>query len=98
MQEGENLQIEENIGKIAQAIEKFRSHITELMELLQPFTPLEVISQREYDVTGNKESIAQSIQEITKLYDRSAQFWMNLQENEKLQELDKKEEGMNIAV
>jgi plasmid maintenance system antidote protein VapI len=38
------------------------------------------------------------IQEITELYNKSMQLWTNLQEDEKLQELDKKEEGVNTAV
>jgi plasmid maintenance system antidote protein VapI len=40
----------------------------------------------------------QSIQEITKLYDRSMQLWTNLQEDEKLQQLEQKEEGVNTTV
>jgi plasmid maintenance system antidote protein VapI len=79
-------------------MENYRSHITELMALLQPSTPPEVRSQRVQEVTYHKENIAQSFQEIIELYDRSAQLWMSLQEDDKLQDLDKKEEGVNTAV
>jgi predicted nucleic acid-binding Zn-ribbon protein len=40
--QGENISIEEKIEKIAQAMETYRSHITELTELLPPSTPPEV--------------------------------------------------------
>jgi hypothetical protein len=79
-------------------MENYRSHITELMELLAPSTPPKVRTQREQEVTSHKESIVQSIQEITELYNKSAQLWTNLQEDEKLQELEQKEEGVNTAV
>jgi len=39
------------------AIEAYRSHITELMELLSPSMPPEVRTQREKKVTSHKESI-----------------------------------------
>lgn len=37
--QGENLPIEENIEKIAQDMENYRSHITELKKLQEPSTP-----------------------------------------------------------
>jgi hypothetical protein len=49
-QEGEHLQTEENIGRITQAMENYKSHITDLMALLKPSTPPEVRSQREQEV------------------------------------------------
>jgi hypothetical protein len=76
--------MEGKIEKIAQTMEDYKSHIKDLMALLQPSTPPEVIMQREQEVTGHKESIVHSIQEITELYDRSAQLWTNLHEDEKL--------------
>jgi hypothetical protein len=41
-----NIPTKEKIEKIAQTMENYKSHITELMELLQPSTPPEVRSQR----------------------------------------------------
>jgi hypothetical protein len=49
-------------------------------------------------VTNHKETIVQMIREITELYDRNAQLWMILQEDEKIQELDMKEERVNTVV
>jgi hypothetical protein len=73
-----NIQIEEKIEKILQDMEAYKSHITELTEILAPSTPLEVITQREQEVTSHSESIARSIQEITKLYKRTAQLWTDM--------------------
>jgi hypothetical protein len=52
-------------------MEAYKSNIIELMALLAPNIPLEVRTQREKEVTNHKESIAKSIQEITKLYKKS---------------------------
>jgi hypothetical protein len=79
-------------------MEAYKSRILELMDLLEPNTPLEVQTQREQEVTGHAESIAQSIQDITNLYNKSAQLWTKLQEDDKLQELDQKEEGVNTML
>jgi plasmid maintenance system antidote protein VapI len=79
-------------------MENYKSHITELMALLKPRTPLEVRSQREQEVTGHKENIAHRFKEIVELYDKSTQLWTNLQEDKKLQELERKEEGVNTVV
>jgi plasmid maintenance system antidote protein VapI len=38
------------------------------------------------------------IKEIIDLHNKSAHLWMNLQEDEKLQELEQKEEGVNIVL
>jgi hypothetical protein len=70
-QEGAHLQTEEKIGKIVQAMEDYKSHITDLMTLLNPSTPPKVNSQREEEVAGNMENMAQSIKDIAKLYDKS---------------------------
>jgi hypothetical protein len=43
------------------------------------------------------ENMAQSIKEVTELYDKSAQLWTSLQEDEKLQALEQKEEGVNTT-
>jgi hypothetical protein len=71
-------------------MEAYRAHIAELMDLLVPTTPPEVRTQREKEVTSHMESIVLIIQEITELYNKSVQLWTNLQEDGKLQELDKK--------
>jgi plasmid maintenance system antidote protein VapI len=44
------------------------------------------------------ENMVQSIKEVTELYDRSVQLWTSLQEDEKLQELEQKEEGVNTIM
>jgi hypothetical protein len=96
--QGENIPTEDKIEKITQAMETYRIQITELTELLVPSTPPEVRIQREQEATGHTESIALIIQEITELYNKSAQLWTNLQEDGKLQELDQKEEGINTVM
>jgi hypothetical protein len=44
---GHTYRLKEKIGNMAQAMEDYKSHITELMELLNPSTPPEVRSQRD---------------------------------------------------
>ena len=78
-------------------MENYKSHITNLMTLLNPSTPREIRSQREKEVAGHMENMAQSIKDITELYDNSAQLWKSLQEDEKLQALEQKEEGVNTV-
>jgi hypothetical protein len=84
-----NIPTEEKIEKIVQTMENYRSHITELMELLQPSTPPEVRSQREQEVTVIRRVLCRAFRK-SQSYMIKAQLWMNLQEDEKLQELDKK--------
>jgi hypothetical protein len=51
------LWIEEKIGMIEQAMEKYESHIIDLMALLYPKTLPKIISQREQEVAGNMENM-----------------------------------------
>jgi hypothetical protein len=97
-QEGAHLQTEEKIGKIAQAMENYKSHITGLDGTIEPKHTPEVSSQREKEVAGNMENMAQSIKDIAELYDKSAQLWTSLQEDEKLQALEQKEESINTTM
>jgi hypothetical protein len=60
--QGENIPIEGKIEKIAQAMETYRSHITELTELLPPSTPPEVRTQREQEATYHTKRIVLVIQ------------------------------------
>jgi hypothetical protein len=73
-----NIPTKENIENITHIRDNYRSHIIELMALLQPSTPPEVRSQRMQEVTDHKENIAQSFQEIIELYNKSAQLWKSL--------------------
>jgi len=86
--QGGNIPTEEKNEKIAQAMETYISHITELTELLAPRTPPELRTQREQEVTGHMERIVLIIEEITDLYNNITHLWTNLQEYGKLQELD----------
>jgi plasmid maintenance system antidote protein VapI len=42
--------------------------------------------------------MVQSVKEIVEIYDKSAQLWTSLQEDEKLQALEQKEESINTTM
>jgi hypothetical protein len=68
------------------------------MELLQPITPPKVRSQRVQEVTIIRRTLHRASRKFIELYNGSAQLWMSLQEDEKMQELERKEEGVNTVV
>jgi hypothetical protein len=96
--QGENVSTEGKIMKIEQLVDTYKAHIAELTNLLVPTTPPKVRTQREKEAIGHTESIALSIQESIELYNKSAQLWIDLQEDGKLQELEKKEVGSNTTL
>jgi plasmid maintenance system antidote protein VapI len=57
-----------------------------------------VETRHEQEVTIHREIIAQSIQELTDLYEKSAQLWINLHKDGKLHEIEQKEEGINTTL
>jgi hypothetical protein len=59
-------------------MERYMSHIIDLMELLNPSTPLGVRSQRGKEVVEHMENMVQNIEEVSELYDKTAQLWTSL--------------------
>jgi hypothetical protein len=57
-----------------------------------------VRSQREHEFAGHMDNMVQNIKEIVELYDKSAQLWTSLQEDEKFQAFEQKEESVNTTV
>jgi len=91
--QGESIPREGKIEKITQAMEAYKVHIGDLMDLLTPTITPDVRTHREQEATSHLESISLSIQEIIEVYNKSARLWIDLQEDGKLRELDQKEEG-----
>jgi hypothetical protein len=78
--------------RIAQLMEKYQQEITELTKKLTPTTPLEVRDQREQETNAHIDSIAQEAKVVEEFYDKTAQMWTNMEEDEKIQQLDQKQE------
>jgi oligoendopeptidase F len=96
--QAEELSTEEKIQKIVQAMESYRQEITDLEEKVIPSTPPEIKAQREQQVVEYTENIEGEINIMEELYNSTTQMWTELQEDEKIQELDQKEGNINTAV
>jgi hypothetical protein len=92
------LNTEEKIKRIAQMMEGYKQEIVELVGKLTPTTPPEVRSEREQQETEQTDSIALEVKEIAELYERTTQIWTSLEEDEGIQQLDQREEKLNVAV
>jgi hypothetical protein len=79
-------------------MEKYKQEIADLTEKLTLSTPPEVREQREKEATTHVDSIVQEVKEVAELYDRTAHIWTSLEEDEKIQQLEQREEKLNIVV
>jgi hypothetical protein len=76
----------------------YKQEIVELVGKLTPTTPPEVRSERKQQETKQTDSIALEVKEVAELYERTTQIWTSLEEDEGIQQLDQREEKMNVAV
>jgi hypothetical protein len=83
---------EEKIQQIAQTMERYKQEIVDLTEKLTLSTPPEVWEKREKEATVHVESIVQEVKEVAELYNRTAHIWTSLEEDEKIQQLEQREE------
>jgi hypothetical protein len=65
---------------------------------MTPTTTPEVRYEREKQATEQTDHVALEVKEIKKLYDRTAQLWKNLEEDERIQQWDKKEDKLNTSL
>jgi hypothetical protein len=90
--------VEEQIQIIAQTLEDYKKEIEDLKEKLTPTTPPEVTAEREQQATLQVEIMENEAQKVTQLFDRTAQLWTTLEEDDRVQQLDQQEEEINTAI
>jgi hypothetical protein len=76
----------------------YKQEIIELAGKLTPTTPPEVRSEREQQETKHTYIITLEVKEVAELYERTTWIWMSLEEDEGIQQLDQREEKVNVAV
>jgi hypothetical protein len=69
-----------------------------LKEKLNPMTPPEVREKREQQTTFQIDEMEREAKEVAELFDRTAQIWTTLEEDEKVQQLDQQEEKINASM
>jgi hypothetical protein len=79
-------------------MEKYKQEISNLKYKLTLRTPLEVGEQREDEAIAHIESIVQEVKEVAKMYDKTAHIWTSLEQDENIQQLEQREEKLNVAV
>jgi hypothetical protein len=79
-------------------MERYKHEITELTEKLTPTTPPEVKDQREQEATAHIDSIVQEAKAVEELYEKTAQMWTSMEEDEKIQQLDQKQEKITTYI
>jgi hypothetical protein len=79
-------------------MERYKQEIIKLTKKLTPRTPPKCERQREQEATVHVESIAQEVKEVAELYNRTAQIWTSLKEDEKILKLEQREEKLNVVV
>jgi hypothetical protein len=87
-----------NRFKSLQMLEDYKKEIEELKEKLTPTTPPEVTAEREQQEALQVEMMEREAKKVTKLFDRTAQLWTTLEEDDKVQQLDQQEEEINTAM
>jgi exonuclease VII large subunit len=90
--------VEEHIQIITQTLEDYKKEIEELKEKLTPTTPPEVTAEREQQEALQIEMMEREAKKVTKLFDRTAQLWTMLEEDDKVQQLDQQEDKINTAM
>jgi DNA repair exonuclease SbcCD ATPase subunit len=89
---------EEHIQIIVQMLEDYKKEIEDLKENLTPTTPPEVTAEREQHASLQVEMMEKEAKKVTQLFDRTAQLWTTLEEDDRVQQLDQQEEEINTAI
>jgi len=76
----------------------YKQETRELVEKVTPNTPLEVRYEREHQAIEQTDLLALEFKAIKELYERVAQLWKSLAEDERIHKLDQKEENLNATI
>ena len=77
------------IDRIAQEIDQYQKEIENIQEHLTPTTPPVVKEQRKKEATMQLQDIEQQVSTTTDLFDKEAQLWTSLEEDQQVQQWDK---------
>jgi prophage maintenance system killer protein len=81
----------ENIVQIAKVIDQYQKEIENLWEKLTPTTPPLVKEKRKQEAMVQLQEIEKQISTTTDLFDKAAQLWTKLEEDQQVQKWDKEE-------
>jgi hypothetical protein len=76
----------------------YKQEIVELVGKLTPTTPPKVRSKRQKKATEQINSIVLEVKEVSNIYEMTVKIWTILEEDEGVQQLDQREEKLNVVV
>jgi len=79
-------------------LEDYKKEIEEINEKLTPTTPPEAMVEREQHASLQVKMMEKEAEKDTQLVDRTAQLWMMLEEDDRVQQLDQQEEVINTTI
>ena len=79
-------------------LKDYKKDIEELKEKLNPTTPPEVMAEREQWASLQVEMMEKEVEKVTQLFDETAQLWIMLEEDDRVQQLDQQEEVIITAI
>jgi hypothetical protein len=75
--------------KITQKKERYKKYLVELIEKLTPSTLPKVRELTEQEATAHIDRIEYEVKEVAELYDRTMHIWTSVEQDERIQQLDK---------
>jgi hypothetical protein len=81
-----------------QEINQYQQEIENLHEQLTPTTPPEVREQRKHEATKQIHEIERQVNVVVDLFNKEAQLWTKLEEDQQVQQWDKKEERISKSI
>jgi hypothetical protein len=81
-----------------QTIDQYQQEIEHLQENLTPTTPPEVKEKRKQEATTQIKEIEQQVHAMTDLFEKEAQLWMKLEEDQQVQQWDQEGERISATI
>jgi hypothetical protein len=88
----------QKIDQIVQTIDQYRQEIENLWEQLIPTTPPEVKEQRKQEAVRQMDEMERQVNAVVDLFDREAQLWTKLEEDQQVQHWDQEEEKISATI
>jgi hypothetical protein len=92
------LTVTEKIDQIVQTIDQYQQEIEHLWEKLTPTTPPEVKEKRKQEETTQIKEIERQVHAATDLFEKEAQLWMKLEEDQQVQQWDQEGERISATI
>jgi hypothetical protein len=88
----------QKIDQIVQTIDQYRLEIENFREQLIPTISPEVKEQRKQEATGQMDEMERQVNAVVELFDRAAQPWKKLEEDQQVQHWDQEDEKISVAI